>query len=104
VTLLGLVVPLRASVRRDRRRWLLLVAPLPRSSRFHRDRAERAAATLARMGPTFIKLTQLFAGRRDLIPSPYVEALGTLTDRVPSVPWARIRDELTRSYGSPHER
>jgi len=102
--LLRLVLPLLASFRRDRRRWLLFGSPLVRSPHFHLARAERVAATLARMGPTFIKLTQLFAGRRDLIPSPYVEALGTLTDRVPPVGWALIRDEITRSYGDPPHR
>jgi predicted unusual protein kinase regulating ubiquinone biosynthesis (AarF/ABC1/UbiB family) len=102
-TLLWLVVPLLASFRRDRRRWLVGGPPLTRSHRFHQERAERVAATLARMGPTYIKLTQLLAGRRDLIPSPYVEALGTLTDRVPAVAWPAIRDELTRSYGAPPE-
>lgn len=104
LVLLRLALPLVASFARDRKRWLLIGESLERSPGFHAARAERLAATLARMGPTFIKLTQLFAGRRDLIPSPYVEALGTLTDRVPPVAWPAIRDEITRSYGAPPER
>jgi predicted unusual protein kinase regulating ubiquinone biosynthesis (AarF/ABC1/UbiB family) len=101
--LLRLALPLVASFARDRKRWILFGAPLVRSPAFHTARAERLAATLASMGPTFIKLTQLFAGRRDLIPSPYVESLSTLTDRVPAVPWPAIREEITRSYGVPPE-
>jgi predicted unusual protein kinase regulating ubiquinone biosynthesis (AarF/ABC1/UbiB family) len=103
IALLRLVVPVLASFRRDRRRWLVIGPPTLRSEAFHVARAERLAATLARMGPTFIKLTQLFAGRRDLIPSPYVEALGTLTDRVPPVAWPAIHAALTASYGRPPE-
>ena len=100
LALLRLALPLVVSFARDRRRWLWFGAPCVRSQEFHVGRAERVAATLARMGPTFIKLTQLFAGRRDLIPSPYVEALSTLTDRVPAVAWQAIREEITRSYGA----
>jgi predicted unusual protein kinase regulating ubiquinone biosynthesis (AarF/ABC1/UbiB family) len=103
LSLLRLTVPLVASFARDRRRWLVLGRPLRRSETFHAERAERLADTLGRMGPTFIKLSQLFAGRRDLIPSPYVEAIGTLTDRVPPVPWPAIRDALVASYGRPPE-
>ncbi len=103
LALLRLALPLLVSFARDRKRWLLLGSPLARSPEFHSVRAERLAATLARMGPTFIKLTQLLTGRRDLIPSPYVEALSTLTDRVPAVAWPLIRAEITRSYGVPPE-
>jgi hypothetical protein len=59
--------------------------------------------TLASLGPTFVKLAQLFAGRADIIPEPYVSAIGTLTDRVPGVPAAKIRASLIESYGAPPE-
>ncbi|MCU0625552.1 MAG: AarF/UbiB family protein [Gemmatimonadaceae bacterium] len=98
------ILPLLASFRRDRERWLLFGGPLPRSAPFHTARAERLARTLAAMGPTFIKLAQLFAGRRDIIPEPYVSALGSLADRVPPVATAAIVRTLTAEYGAPPER
>ncbi|HPF61088.1 MAG: AarF/ABC1/UbiB kinase family protein [Gemmatimonadetes bacterium] len=101
--LLRHLLPLVASFARDRRRWLVLGGPMERSRAFHARRAGRLADTLGRMGPTFIKLSQLFAGRRDLVPSPYIEAIGTLTDRVPAVPWSAVRAALAESYGRPPE-
>jgi predicted unusual protein kinase regulating ubiquinone biosynthesis (AarF/ABC1/UbiB family) len=96
-------LPLLLSFRRDRVRWLIVGGPTPRTPRFHEARAERMVATLASLGPTFVKLAQLFAGRADIIPEPYVGAIGTLTDRVPPVPAARIRASLIESYGAPPE-
>ncbi len=92
-------MPLLLSFARDRRRWLVGGQGALRSPAFHVARAERLAATIARIGPTFVKLTQLFAGRADLIPSPYVEAISTLTDRVPPVEWPAIQAVLRASYG-----
>ncbi len=96
-------LPLLFSFRRDQRRWLLFGGQVPRTEAFHLQRAERMVATLASLGPTFVKLAQLFAGRADIIPEPYVSAIGTLTDRVPGVPAARIRASLIESYGAPPE-
>ncbi len=96
-------LPLLFSFRRDQRRWLLFGGKLPRTEAVHSQRAERMVATLASLGPTFVKLAQLFAGRADIIPEPYVSAIGTLTDRVPGVPAAKIRASLIESYGAPPE-
>ena len=97
------VLPLLLSFRRDQRRWLLLGTRLPRTGAFHAARAERMVQMLASLGPTFVKLAQLFAGRADIIPEPYVSAIGTLTDRVPGVPPEKIRASLIDSYGAPPE-
>ena len=97
------VLPLLFSFRRDQRRWLFLGAPVFRTTTFHERRAERMVTTLASLGPTFVKLAQLFAGRADIIPEPYVSAIGTLTDRVPGVPADHIRASLIESYGAPPE-
>ena len=96
-------LPLLLSFRRDRARWLFAGAPLRRSAEFHAARADRMVGTLASLGPTFVKLAQLFAGRADIIPEPYVSAIGTLTDRVPGVPASAIRASLIASYGAPPE-
>ena len=97
------VLPLLLSFRRDQRRWLLSGKGLPRTQAFHAARAERMVHTLASLGPTFVKLAQLFAGRADIIPEPYVSAIGTLTDRVPGVTPEKIRASLIDSYGAPPE-
>lgn len=102
--LLRRILPLALSFRRDHRRWLLTGAGVVRSDAFHQRRAERLVATIAVMGPTFIKLAQLVAGRRDLIPSPYIDALSTLTDRVPPAPWDVIRRTIEGSYGQSVDR
>jgi predicted unusual protein kinase regulating ubiquinone biosynthesis (AarF/ABC1/UbiB family) len=96
-------LPLLLSFRRDLRRWLLFGAPTPRTTAFHTRRAERLVSTLASLGPTFVKMAQLFAGRADIIPEPYVGAIGTLTDRVPGVSAEEIRKSLIASYGAPPE-
>jgi predicted unusual protein kinase regulating ubiquinone biosynthesis (AarF/ABC1/UbiB family) len=53
---------------------------------------------VATLGPTFVKLAQIFASRADLIPEPYLHALGTLTDRVPPVPWPTLRAALADAW------
>lgn len=53
---------------------------------------------VATLGPTFVKLAQIFASRADLIPEPYLRALATLTDRVPAVPWPTIRAALAEAW------
>lgn len=68
---------------RDRRRFILFGRPLPVSEARHRRRAERLTRTLAGLGPTFIKLAQVFSARADILPEPYLGAIGTLADQVP---------------------
>lgn len=45
-------------------------------------KAEELAADLEKLGPTFIKLGQLLSTRADLLPTPYLEALTRLQDKV----------------------
>lgn len=68
---------------RDRRRFILVGRPARRTEADHRRRAERLVRTVAALGPTYIKLAQVFASRADVVPEPYLSAIGTLTDRVP---------------------
>lgn len=103
LVILRYLTPLTVSFLRDRRRWVWWGRGAVRTETFHRRRAERMVATLARLGPSFVKMAQVFASRADLIPEPYVGALSTLTDQVPPVPTAGIRLEIERSYGRPAE-
>jgi predicted unusual protein kinase regulating ubiquinone biosynthesis (AarF/ABC1/UbiB family) len=58
-------------------------------------------AQLAALGPTFVKMAQLFAGRADLLAPVYARALTTLTDRVPEVSVDEVERILLEEYGAP---
>ncbi len=55
--------------------------------------------SLVALGPTFVKLAQVFASRPDVVPEPYLSTLGTLVDRVPVVPFDEIEHEIISAYG-----
>jgi predicted unusual protein kinase regulating ubiquinone biosynthesis (AarF/ABC1/UbiB family) len=97
------ILPLILSFRRDLHRWIFFGQPLHRSPTFHRHRAERLVATIAGLGPSFVKMAQVFAGRADLLPEPYLSAVSTLADRVPAVSADAIEHEIMRAYGRPPE-
>lgn len=70
----------------DRRRFIAFGRPPRRNDARHQRRAVRLTQTLAELGPTFIKLAQVFSARADILPEPYLSAIGTLTDQVPPLP------------------
>lgn len=86
---------------RDRKRFVVLGQPARRKSGHHDQRAERLAATIAGLGPTFIKLAQIFSARADLFPEPYLSAIGTLQDQVPPVPVKGVRALMEEELGRP---
>ena len=51
----------------------------------------RFTRMLASLGPTFIKLGQILSMRQDLFPREWIEALETLQDEAPVVPFEQIR-------------
>ena len=59
------------------------------------------------LGPTFIKIGQSLGTRADLLPLPFVKALGELQDNVPSFPnsiaFARIEKELGRKINEVYD-
>src|SRR5262245_34092794 len=75
--------PFLIAFMRDRHRWLVVGRGRVVSDEGHRARARRLTARVASLGPTFIKLGQLFAIRGDIIPKIYAEELAQLHDRVP---------------------
>jgi predicted unusual protein kinase regulating ubiquinone biosynthesis (AarF/ABC1/UbiB family) len=98
------ILPLFFSFRRDVRRWIFFGGTATRTPAFHRRRAERLVATIAGLGPSFVKMAQVFAGRADLLPEPYLSAISALADRVPEVPAEAIEREIIAAYGRPvHE-
>ena len=100
VTVLYRLAPFVVAFLRDRRRYLLIGRPTVRSPAHHERRARRLTKILGRLGPTFIKLAQLFGARADILPEPYLSLIGTLQDQAPPDPFesvARvIQDELGR--------
>ncbi|MBX3173433.1 MAG: AarF/ABC1/UbiB kinase family protein [Gemmatimonadaceae bacterium] len=91
--------PLALSFVRDYRRWLWFGRPVTRTPEFHRRRARRLVARVVALGPTFVKLAQVFSARADLIPEPYLSELASLTDQVPPVPWPEIERQMREAYG-----
>ena len=86
---------------RDRKRFLLIGRPRRVAPEVHRTRARRLTIALAELGPTFIKLAQVFASRADILPEPYLSEVGALTDRVPPISLAEVEGVIEREYGRP---
>ncbi|MDX2057672.1 MAG: AarF/UbiB family protein [Gemmatimonadales bacterium] len=97
------LLPLVLSALRDRRRWFFWGRPATRSDAFHEARARRLLAAIVELGPSFVKLGQLFAGRTDLLPDQYARQLNTLTDQVPPVPPEAIAATIAAELGRPPE-
>ncbi|HEX2718613.1 MAG TPA: AarF/UbiB family protein [Gemmatimonadaceae bacterium] len=93
------LLPFALSFLRDQRRWIFFGRPLPRSAAFHLRRADELVATIADLGPTFVKLAQVLGARADLVPEPYITALGRLHDRVPPVPYDDVARTIQEAYG-----
>jgi predicted unusual protein kinase regulating ubiquinone biosynthesis (AarF/ABC1/UbiB family) len=88
---------------RDRRRWVLVGRSRRLSEAEHRERARRLVDALARLGPTFIKLAQVFSARADILPEPYLSEISRLQDAVPPVPAEGIEQILVEQLGRPVE-
>jgi predicted unusual protein kinase regulating ubiquinone biosynthesis (AarF/ABC1/UbiB family) len=62
---------------------------------------------LINLGPTFIKIGQSMGTRADLLPLPFVKALGELQDSVPAFPneiaFARIEKELEKKISEVYQ-
>ncbi|NEO97314.1 MAG: AarF/ABC1/UbiB kinase family protein [Symploca sp. SIO2E9] len=55
--------------------------------------------TFLDLGPTFIKIGQLFSTRADLFPSEYVEELTKLQDKVPAFSYEQIEQIIKQDLG-----
>jgi predicted unusual protein kinase regulating ubiquinone biosynthesis (AarF/ABC1/UbiB family) len=101
LTIAGRLLPFVVAFLRDRRRWILFGAPARRTPEQHGRRAERLTAAIASLGPTFIKLAQVFSARADILPEPYLGRIGTLQDQVPPDPYEAIAAVIEAELGRP---
>ena len=80
-------------------RWLMIGGETNREAN-QENQAVWLKEKLIELGPTFIKIGQSLGTRADLLPLPFVKALGELQDNVPPFPnevaFARIEKELGR--------
>jgi len=65
--------------------------------------ARRARLAMEELGPTFVKLGQVLAGRRDLLWPEWVEEFSQLQSRVSTVPWEELRGQLEEDLGEAPE-
>ncbi len=60
---------------------------------------EQLADDLEAMGPTYVKLGQVLAGRPDLLPDPYLKALARLQDKVKPFPFEEVEQIVLTELG-----
>jgi predicted unusual protein kinase regulating ubiquinone biosynthesis (AarF/ABC1/UbiB family) len=63
-----------------------------------RTQAVWVKETFLELGPTFIKLGQLFSTRADLFPVEYVEELSQLQDRVPAFSYEQVERTINQEF------
>lgn len=61
---------------------------------------EQLADDLEAMGPAYVKLGQVLAGRPDLLPPAYLQALARLQDRVTPFPYADVERIVAEELGA----
>ena len=69
----------------------------------HLEPPARVRRALEALGPTFVKLGQVFATRVDLFEPEWIAEFGKLQDSAPPVPYADIRQQLGDDLGAPPE-
>jgi predicted unusual protein kinase regulating ubiquinone biosynthesis (AarF/ABC1/UbiB family) len=94
------LLPFVIAFLRDRRRFVMFGRPARRTVAHHARRAERLTATIAALGPTFIKLAQVFSARADILPEPYLSSISLLQDRVPPDPFEEIERVIIDELGA----
>jgi ubiquinone biosynthesis protein len=60
---------------------------------------EQLVDDLEAMGPTYVKLGQVLAGRPDLLPKPYLKALARLQDKVKPFPYEDVEQIILAELG-----
>src|SRR5688572_16274778 len=95
------LAPFLLAFLRDRRRWVLFGPSRALSDDAHRQRARKLTSVIASLGPSFIKMAQVFAIRADIVPPIYLQELSQLHDRVPPFPVNDLRKRVQEELGRP---
>ncbi|MCD6153071.1 MAG: phosphotransferase [Syntrophobacterales bacterium] len=66
-------------------------------------RTERVRMALEELGPTFVKLGQILSSRPDLVPVEFIQELSKLQDKVPSFPFAQVKEIVEAELQIPLE-
>lgn len=61
---------------------------------------EELVEDLKSMGPTYIKLGQLLSTRPDLLPDRYLQALASLQDDLPPIPYQEVEEVVEHEIGT----
>ncbi len=87
---------------RDGKKWSYL-GGYTEEKRLARRKKQAAwiRESLLELGPTFIKVGQLFSTRADLFPSEYVEQLSKLQDQVPAFDYQQAVEIVEKDLGKP---
>jgi ubiquinone biosynthesis protein len=67
------------------------------------DLPVRVRLALTDLGPTFVKLGQVLASRVDVFPPAWIEEFEQLHNRVPPLPFEKVKPALEAAYGRPLE-
>ena len=86
---------------RDRRRFLLFGSRRKTTADQHLRRARKLTNTIAGLGPTFVKLAQVFSARADVLPEPYLSEISRLQDQMPPDDPAEIEAVIAEELGKP---
>lgn len=90
---------------RNGRKWTYIGGYTPEKEALRRrSQAVWIRESFLNLGPTFIKLGQLFSTRADLFPLEYVEELSKLQDRVPAFSYEQVRETIEADFMKPLDR
>lgn len=85
---------------RNKRKWTYVGGfTVEKQAARRKEQAVWIRENFLELGPTFIKLGQLFSTRADLFPAEYVEELSKLQDRVPAFPYQQIEEIVESEFG-----
>lgn len=67
------------------------------------DLARRTREAIEALGPTFVKLGQILATRRDLLPESWIAEFALLHSQAPTLPFEALREQVEAALGEPPE-
>lgn len=100
-TIVGGLLPFVIAFVRDRRRFIFFGGPRRVTPQQHQRRARNLTNRIAHLGPTFVKLAQVFSARADILPEPYLTEIGRLQDQMPPDDPAEIERVIESELGKP---